>query len=76
MNFSSCTCNYHRDVPGPITEVRTGDFDGDGVVDILTLHGDGRSSEVKGHRPCYTAIVHRCRVVDDKDVTVYGKKRV
>ena len=53
------TC-YYRDVPTPISEVRTGDFNGDGVVDILTLH-----SEVEVHH-CYTPTLHLCEVTDDR----------
>lgn len=61
-----------RDVPLPVVEVRTGDFDGDGVVDILTLHDVVPSSEYKVHHRCYVATVHWCMVVDD-GVTIHGK---
>lgn len=68
-------CNYclwphyytnHRDVPGPVAEVRTGDFNGDGVVDILTLVP---VSEVKV-RQCYVPTLYLCHVTDDGRVAV------
>ena len=43
--------------------MKTGDFNGDGVVDILTLH-----SEVKVRR-CYTPTLYLCQVKDGR-VTV------
>ena len=47
----------------PIEEVRTGDFDGDGTIDILTLHDVRFSLDVEtGGSKCYTAIVHWCMV--------------
>lgn len=54
------TLIYYRDVPTPVAEVKVGDFDGDGVVDILTLH-----SEVGG-RQCYTPTLHLCEVTGDR----------
>lgn len=57
----------HRDVPSPIVEVRTGDFDGDGVVDILTLHSVPKDSS------CYTARLHWCTVTGNGGVTVSSK---
>ena len=52
--------NYYRDIPTPIDEVKIGDFNGDGVVDILTLH-----SEVRVRR-CYTPTLHLCQVTDGR----------
>ena len=60
---------HHRDVPSPVAEVRTGDFNGDGVVDILTLVP---VSEVEVRR-CYTPILYLCHVTDDGRVAVNGE---
>ena len=62
-------CTNYRDVPSPVAEVRTGDFNGDGVVDILTLVP---VSEVKVRR-CYMPTLYLCHVTDDGRVTVNGE---
>ena len=51
--------------------MRTGDFDGDGVVDILTLHRVHPSSDSNTIK-CYDATVHWCEV-DKGSVAVRGK---
>ena len=67
--MSPCYFTNYRDVPSPVAEVRTGDFNGDGVVDILTLVP---VSEVEVRR-CYTPTLYLCHVTDDGRVAVNGE---
>lgn len=49
--------NY-RNLPSVIAAVRVADFDGDGIIDLLTLSGAGG--------PCYTLTVHWVGVADGR----------
>lgn len=47
------------------------DFDGDGVVDIISL-----SSVSPSNSECYQATVHWCGLLENKSVTVRGESAI
>ena len=60
-----------RDVPLPVVQVAVADFDGDGVIDIISL-----SSVSPSNSECYQATVHWCDLLVNKSVVVKGESTI